>query len=93
MCITLLAQRHANDNLWLFALTFIIRPPWVIFQQENVRFHTAHISIHCLYAAVIIPWTSNSRDLLPIGLMWDIIDQIQAPQNDTDLEQQQRTAW
>ncbi|KFM63170.1 Transposable element Tcb1 transposase, partial [Stegodyphus mimosarum] len=60
------------------------RHPGLIFQQDNARLHTAHISTACLSACRVLPWPARSRDLSPIEHVWSIMGRALQPARDVD---------
>ena len=47
-----------------------------VFQQDNVRSHTARLSMNCLQANNVntLPWPSRSHDLAPIEHVLDMLN-------------------
>ncbi|GFV44022.1 transposable element Tc1 transposase [Trichonephila clavipes] len=70
-------------------LHFTARHPGTSLQQDNARFHSARISLQCLYAVNIPPWPEKTSDVV-----WNIEQvQIRTPRNIANLEQQLLYAW
>ncbi|KFM65549.1 Transposable element Tc1 transposase, partial [Stegodyphus mimosarum] len=91
---SLTAQRYGDTILRPVALPFIARHPGGIFQQDNPRPHTPHISLDCFRAVDTLPWPARSPDLSPIEHVYDMVGrQTWAPQNNADLERQLMNAW
>ncbi|GBM11358.1 hypothetical protein AVEN_13585-1 [Araneus ventricosus] len=44
-----------------------------VFQQDNVRPHTAIVTQHALQSFHMLPWPARLPDLSPIEHVWDII--------------------
>ncbi|GBN16305.1 hypothetical protein AVEN_221883-1 [Araneus ventricosus] len=45
-----------------------------VFQQDNVRPHTAVVTQNTLQSVDMLPWPARSPDLSPIDHAWDIIE-------------------
>ena len=63
-----------------------------LFQQDNARCHTAHVSMRYLdeQHVRILPWPAFSPDLSPIEHLWDVLDRgirCHDPQNTDQLEE------
>ncbi|GFT12592.1 transposable element Tcb2 transposase [Trichonephila clavipes] len=60
---TMTAQRYVHDILQPHVLPLMQRHPGAIFQQENVRPHTARVRQDCLRTVTALPWPTQSPDL------------------------------
>ncbi|GFU12976.1 transposable element Tcb2 transposase [Trichonephila clavipes] len=67
---TLTAQRYVHDILQPHVLPLMQRLPRAIFQQINVRPHTARVSQDCLHTGTTVPWPARSPDSFPIKYIW-----------------------
>ncbi|GFV27437.1 transposable element Tcb2 transposase [Trichonephila clavipes] len=63
---TMTAQRNVHDILQPHLLSFMQRLPGTIFEQVNVRPHTARMSQECLRTVTNLPWPARSQHLTPI---------------------------
>ncbi|GFX44244.1 HTH_Tnp_Tc3_2 domain-containing protein [Trichonephila clavipes] len=64
---TLTARRYVDDILTPIVLPMLSSRPGAIYQQDNVRPHTARLSQQCLQGYdVLPPWPARSPDLSPI---------------------------
>ncbi|GFX78789.1 transposable element Tcb2 transposase [Trichonephila clavipes] len=66
---TMTDQRYAHDILQPHVMPLMQRLPGAIFQQVNVRPHTAMVSQDCLRTVTTLPWSARSPDLSPIEHM------------------------
>ncbi|GFW00494.1 HTH_Tnp_Tc3_2 domain-containing protein [Trichonephila clavipes] len=64
---TLAARRYVDDILTPIVLPMLSSRPGAIYQQDNVRPHTARLSQQCLQGYLVLPWPARSPDLSPIG--------------------------
>ncbi|GFW72455.1 transposable element Tcb2 transposase [Trichonephila clavipes] len=64
------AQRYVHDILQPHVLSLVQRLLGAIFQQDNVRPHTARVSQDCLLTATTLPSPARSPDLSPIEHIW-----------------------
>ncbi|UYV65016.1 hypothetical protein LAZ67_3002826 [Cordylochernes scorpioides] len=70
---TMTAQRYVDDVLRPVTLPYLQGVPNALYQQDNARPHTAHISQQALQNVQMLPWPPYSPDLSPIEHVWDII--------------------
>ncbi|KFM60516.1 Transposable element Tc1 transposase, partial [Stegodyphus mimosarum] len=70
---TMTAQRHLDNVLWPVEMPYLQGLPNAIFQQHNVRPHSARICQHAVQGIQMLPWPPHSPDLSPIEHMWDVI--------------------
>ncbi|UYV60860.1 hypothetical protein LAZ67_1002628 [Cordylochernes scorpioides] len=70
---TMTAQRYVDDVLRPVTLPYLQGVPNALYQQDNVRPHTARISQQALQDVQMLPWPPYSPDLSPIEHVWDII--------------------
>ncbi|GFX69066.1 HTH_Tnp_Tc3_2 domain-containing protein [Trichonephila clavipes] len=63
---TLTARRYVDDILTPIMLPMLSSRPGAIYQQDNVRPHTARLSQQCLQGYDVLPWPARSPDLSPI---------------------------
>ncbi|UYV79532.1 hypothetical protein LAZ67_17003040 [Cordylochernes scorpioides] len=70
---TMTAQRYVDDVLRPVTLPYLQGVPNALYQQDNARPHTAHISQQALQDVQMLPWPPYSPDLSPIEHVWDII--------------------
>ncbi|UYV84230.1 Transposase [Cordylochernes scorpioides] len=79
---TMTAQRYVDD---------------VLYQQDNARLHTAHISQQALQDVQMLPWPPYSPDLSPIEHVWDIIGRrlhaFPQPRSEDELWQMVEREW
>ncbi|GFV20177.1 transposable element Tcb2 transposase [Trichonephila clavipes] len=59
---TMTAQRYVHDILKPHVLLLLQRLPGAIFQQDNVRPHTARVPQDCHSTLTILPWPTRSPD-------------------------------
>ena len=45
----------------------------MLFQQDNLRSHTAAVTQRAVRGVQQVPWPARSPDLTPIELVWDMI--------------------
>ncbi|GFV65882.1 transposable element Tcb2 transposase [Trichonephila clavipes] len=67
-------QRHTAPTASVmqpYVLPLMQRLPGAIFQQDNVRSHTARVSQDCLRTVTTLPWPARSPDFSPIKHIWD----------------------
>ncbi|KFM57660.1 hypothetical protein X975_14705, partial [Stegodyphus mimosarum] len=60
---TLIPQRYVDDILRPVLLQFFLQYNGLIFQQDNVIPHTAHVAMNCLTACQTLPWPGRSACL------------------------------
>ncbi|KFM76205.1 Transposable element Tc1 transposase, partial [Stegodyphus mimosarum] len=90
----LTAQRYVDEVLRPVVLPFMSRHPGLIFQQDNARPHTAHVSIACRSACRTLPWPARSPDLSAIQHVWSIMGRALQPARDVyDLTRQLERIW
>ncbi|KFM77750.1 Transcription initiation factor TFIID subunit 5, partial [Stegodyphus mimosarum] len=63
---SLTARGYVDTILRPVALPFMARHARAIFQQDNARPHSAHISLDCLHAVATLPWPARPPDFSPI---------------------------
>ncbi|GFV14941.1 transposable element Tcb2 transposase [Trichonephila clavipes] len=68
---TMTAERYVHDILQPFMLPLMQRLSGAIFQQDNVRPHTARVSHDCIRTVITLPWHASSPDLSLIKHIWD----------------------
>ncbi|GFV62385.1 transposable element Tcb1 transposase [Trichonephila clavipes] len=59
---TLTARRYVDDILTPIVLPMLSSRPGAIYQQDNVRPHTARLSQQCLQGYDVLPWPARSPD-------------------------------
>ncbi|GFV63109.1 transposable element Tcb2 transposase [Trichonephila clavipes] len=67
--ITSALQQHTAPTVGVMvwgAIAYNTRLPGFIFQQDNVRPHSARVSQDCLYTVTALFWPTRSSDLSPI---------------------------
>ncbi|KFM71571.1 hypothetical protein X975_16085, partial [Stegodyphus mimosarum] len=60
------AQRYLDNVLRPVAISYLQGLPNAIFQQDNVRPHSARICQYALQGIQMFPWPPYSPDLSPI---------------------------
>ncbi|GFT07836.1 transposable element Tcb2 transposase [Trichonephila clavipes] len=70
---TLTAQQYVDDILRTVLLLFLLQHPDLIFQQDNVIPHTAHVAMNYPTACQTLSRPVRSPDLSPIEHVWDMI--------------------
>ncbi|GFT60909.1 transposable element Tcb1 transposase [Trichonephila clavipes] len=68
---TLTGQRSVDDILRPHVEPFLNGLPGAIFQQDNVRPHTARVALDFLRHFQTLPWPARSPDLSPVEHVWD----------------------
>ncbi|GFU39301.1 transposable element Tcb2 transposase [Trichonephila clavipes] len=68
---TLTGQRYVDDILRPHVGPFLNGPPESIFQQYNVRPHTACVAQDFLRHFQTLPWLARSPDFPPVEHVWD----------------------
>ncbi|GFS55124.1 transposable element Tc3 transposase [Trichonephila clavipes] len=68
---TLTDQRYIDDILQPHVGPFLNGLPGAIFQQDNVRPHTARVAQDFLRHFQTLPWPARSSDLSPVEHVWD----------------------
>ncbi|GFW24571.1 transposable element Tcb2 transposase [Trichonephila clavipes] len=68
---TLTGQRYVDDILRPHIGPFLIGLPGAIFQQDNVRPHTARVAQDFLRHFQTLPWPACSPDFSPVEPVWD----------------------
>ncbi|GFU71795.1 HTH_Tnp_Tc3_2 domain-containing protein [Trichonephila clavipes] len=58
---TLTARRYVDDILTPIVLPMLSSRPGAIYQQDNVRPHTARLSQQCLQGYDVLPWPASDR--------------------------------
>ncbi|GFT86386.1 transposable element Tc1 transposase [Trichonephila clavipes] len=92
--VTITAQRYVDDILRTVLLPFLLKHRGLIFQQDNVRFHTARDVMNCLTACQTLPWTSGSPYFSPIKHVWDMMRRWpRLSWNADDLARQLKQIW
>ncbi|GFT89055.1 uncharacterized protein TNCV_3084791 [Trichonephila clavipes] len=75
-------------------LPLMERLPGSIFQQDNVRHHTARVSQDCLHTVTTLPGPSQSPDLFPIEHIWNHLGQrVGHPTSLSELEARLQQIW
>ncbi|GFW38299.1 uncharacterized protein TNCV_1331521 [Trichonephila clavipes] len=88
------APQYVYDILQPHVLPFMQRLPCVIFQQDNVRPHTARVSKDCLRIVPTLLWPFRSSDLSPIEHIWDKLEQrVGHPTSLSEPETRKLTFW
>ncbi|GFW68951.1 uncharacterized protein TNCV_2918501 [Trichonephila clavipes] len=72
---TLTADLYARLVIKPIVLPFLNSIQGEVFQQDNVRPHTAVVMQHPLQTVDMLPLPAGSPDLSPIEHAWDIIEQ------------------
>ncbi|GFX82568.1 transposable element Tcb2 transposase [Trichonephila clavipes] len=65
------AQGYVHGILQSHVLTLMQRLPEVIFQEDNIRPHTARVSQDRLCTVTTLSWSSRSPEFSPIEYIWD----------------------
>ncbi|GFW54523.1 DDE_3 domain-containing protein [Trichonephila clavipes] len=68
---TLTNQRYVDDILRPHVGPFLNGLPGAIFQQDNVRPHTARVAQDLLHHFQTLSWPARSPDLSPVEHVWD----------------------
>ncbi|GFV08923.1 transposable element Tcb2 transposase [Trichonephila clavipes] len=68
------AQRYVHDILQPHVLPLMQWLLETIFQQDNIRPHTARVSQDCLHTVITLPWPASSPDLSPIEHIWEHLE-------------------
>ncbi|UYV74910.1 Transposase [Cordylochernes scorpioides] len=94
---TMTAQRYVDDVLRPVTLPYLQGVPNALYQQDNVRPHTARISQQALQDVQMLPWPPYSPDLSPIEHVWDIIGRrlhaLPQPRSEEELWQMVEREW
>ncbi|UYV66873.1 Transposase [Cordylochernes scorpioides] len=94
---TMTAQRYVDDVLRPVTLPYLQGVPNALYQQDNARLHTAHISQQALQDVQMLPWPPYSPDLSPIEHVWDIIGRrlhaFSQPRSEDELWQMVEREW
>ncbi|UYV73817.1 hypothetical protein LAZ67_11001001, partial [Cordylochernes scorpioides] len=94
---TMTAQRYVDDVLRPVTLPYLQGVPNALYQQDNARPHTAHISQQALQDVQMLPWPPYSPDLSPIEHVWDIIGRslhaLPQPRSEDELWQMVEREW
>ncbi|UYV76758.1 hypothetical protein LAZ67_14001967 [Cordylochernes scorpioides] len=94
---TMTAQRYVDDVLRPVTLPYLQGVPNALYQQDNVRPHTARISQQALQDVQMLPWPPYSPDLSPIEHVWDIIGRrlhaLPQPRSEDELWQMVEREW
>ncbi|GFV57777.1 transposable element Tcb2 transposase [Trichonephila clavipes] len=91
---TLTARRYVDDILTPIVLPMLSSRPGAIYQQDNVRPHTARLSQQCLQGYDVLPWPVRSPDLSPIEHVWNALGRQLQPSRDTgELTAQMQRLW
>ncbi|UYV83093.1 SETMAR [Cordylochernes scorpioides] len=94
---TMTAQRYVDDVLRPVTLPYLQGAPNALYQQDNVRPHTARISQQALQDVQMLPWPPFSPDLSPIEHVWDIIGRrlhaLPQPRSEDELWQMVEREW
>ncbi|UYV68251.1 hypothetical protein LAZ67_5003618, partial [Cordylochernes scorpioides] len=94
---TMTAQRYVDDVLRPVTLPYLQGVPNALYQQDNVRPHTACISQQALQDVQMLPWPPYSPDLSPIEHVWDIIGRrlhaLPQPRSEDELWQMVEREW
>ncbi|GFU79996.1 transposable element Tcb2 transposase [Trichonephila clavipes] len=70
------------------------RLPGAIFQQHNIRPHTAKVSQDCLRTVTTLPWSALSPDLSLIEHIWDHVGwRVGHPTSLKELEARLQQIW
>ncbi|UYV78683.1 hypothetical protein LAZ67_16002377 [Cordylochernes scorpioides] len=81
---TLTAQRYVDDILRPVLLPFLSHHPELTFQQDNVRPHTARVTMDCLQSCRTLPWPARLPGLSPIEHIWDVMGRRLQPSRNVD---------
>ncbi|GFW68182.1 transposable element Tc1 transposase [Trichonephila clavipes] len=69
----LLHNRYVDNILRTVLIPFLLQYRGLIFQQDNARPRTTHVSMNCLTACQTFRYPARSPDLSPIEHVWDMM--------------------
>ncbi|GFY18280.1 DDE_3 domain-containing protein [Trichonephila clavipes] len=91
---TLTGQRYVDDILRPYVGPFLNCLSEAIFQQDNVRPHTARVAQDFLSHFQILPWLARSPDMSPVEHVWDQLKrQMSSCHSGHDLELAVQNLW
>ncbi|GFW63140.1 transposable element Tcb2 transposase [Trichonephila clavipes] len=87
-------QRYVHDILQPHVLSLMQRLSGAIFQQDNVRPHTARVPQDCLHTVTTLSWPARNSYLFPFEHIWDPLGwRVGHPTSLNELEARLQQIW